>query len=188
MKKYAVAAGLFGAALCLIGPSPASANIAGSTRAAMDRHDSSIVDLVRRGGGARQAHAGMSRAHGTSGGMRRSAAQGSNRASPTRNANRTANRSASRDANRSANRDVNRNANRNVNRNINRSTVGAAGGWARPSGYWWRPGGAIAAGAAVGFVSAATAAAWAGSPPDSGACWYYTDESKRQGFWDTCPQ
>src|SRR6266481_5233161 len=39
------------------------------------------------------------------------------------------------------------------------------GGWVRPANYYWRPGGAIAAGAALGFVAAATAVAWAGSPP-----------------------
>ena len=59
------------------------------------------------------------------------------------------------------------------------------GNWARP-GYGWRPGGAIAAGAAIGFVSAATAAAWAGPAPGPGLCWYYTDPSRQQGFWDAC--
>jgi hypothetical protein len=57
----------------------------------------------------------------------------------------------------------------------------------RPSRYWWRPGGAVAAGAALGFVTAATAVAWAGSPPAPGYCWYYTDASQQQGFWDACP-
>jgi hypothetical protein len=61
------------------------------------------------------------------------------------------------------------------------------GGWVRPAHYWWRPGGAIAAGAAIGFVAAATAAAWAGAPPAPGYCWYYTDASRTQGFWDACP-
>src|SRR5262249_52740429 len=60
------------------------------------------------------------------------------------------------------------------------------GGWARPAGYWWRPGGAIAAGAAIGFVTAATAVAWAGAPPAPNMCWYYTDPSRTQGFWDAC--
>jgi hypothetical protein len=66
---------------------------------------------------------------------------------------------------------------------------GWAGGgvrWARPAGYWWRPGGAIAAGAAIGFVTAATAAAWAGAPPGPNMCWYYTDPSRTRGFWDVC--
>jgi hypothetical protein len=57
-------------------------------------------------------------------------------------------------------------------------------GWARP--YRWPRGGAIAAGAAIGFVTAATAAAWAGAPPAPGMCWYYTDPSRTQGFWDYC--
>jgi hypothetical protein len=61
------------------------------------------------------------------------------------------------------------------------------GGWVRPAHYHWRPGGAIAAGAALGFVAAASAAAWAGSPPAPGYCWYYTDPSRTQGFWDACP-
>jgi hypothetical protein len=33
-------------------------------------------------------------------------------------------------------------------------------------------------------VSAATAAAWAGAAPAPNYCWYYTDQSRRQGFWD----
>jgi len=61
------------------------------------------------------------------------------------------------------------------------------GRWVRPANYYWRPGGAIAAGAAIGFVAAATAAAWAGAPPAPGYCWYYTDPSRTQGFWDVCP-
>jgi hypothetical protein len=61
------------------------------------------------------------------------------------------------------------------------------GRWVRPAGYRWRPGGAIAAGAAIGFVAAAAAAAWAGPPPGPNLCWYYTDASRRQGFWDVCP-
>jgi hypothetical protein len=64
---------------------------------------------------------------------------------------------------------------------------GYAGGWVRPSRYYWRPGGAIAAGAAIGFVAAASAAAWAGAAPAPGYCWYYTDPSRTQGFWDVCP-
>lgn len=61
------------------------------------------------------------------------------------------------------------------------------GGWVRPAHYHWRPGGAIAAGAAIGFVAAATATAWAGAAPAPGYCWYYTDPSRTQGFWDVCP-
>jgi hypothetical protein len=45
---------------------------------------------------------------------------------------------------------------------------------------------AIAAGAAIGFVAAASAVAWAGAPPAPGYCWCYTDPSRTQGFWDVC--
>ncbi len=62
---------------------------------------------------------------------------------------------------------------------------GYGGAWVRR--YRWAPGGAIAAGAAIGFVSAATAAAWASAPPQPGLCWYYTDPTQRNGFWDNCP-
>lgn len=52
---------------------------------------------------------------------------------------------------------------------------------------YWRPGGAIAAGAAIGFVAGATAVALAGTPPKPGYCWYYTSPAKTTGFWDVCP-
>ena len=67
-----------------------------------------------------------------------------------------------------------------------RTVVRGGGGWARPGWYGWPRGGAIAAGAAIGMVSAATAAAWAGAAPAPGMCWYYTDPSRTQGFWDYC--
>ena len=53
---------------------------------------------------------------------------------------------------------------------------------------YWRPGGAIAAGAAIGFITGAAAASVAGSPPQPGYCWYYTNSSKTTGFWDVCPE
>jgi hypothetical protein len=65
----------------------------------------------------------------------------------------------------------------------------ATGGWYRPSAYWWRPGAAVAAGAALGFVTAAAATAYAASPsPGAGHCWYYTNPQRTQGFWDVCPK
>lgn len=64
---------------------------------------------------------------------------------------------------------------------------GYSGSWARPGWYRWPAGGAIAAGAALGFVTAASAAAYAGAAPAPGMCWYYTDPTRTQGFWDTCP-
>lgn len=62
------------------------------------------------------------------------------------------------------------------------------GRWVRPTSNWWKPGMAVAAGAAIGFVSAAAAASWAGSPPAPGYCWYYTDADRTKGFWDVCPK
>src|SRR5271156_4537543 len=61
---------------------------------------------------------------------------------------------------------------------------GGYGGWARPGWYRWGPGGAIAAGAAIGVLAAGAAVAYAGSAPAPGLCWYYTDPSYRQGVWD----
>lgn len=72
-----------------------------------------------------------------------------------------------------------------------RTTVvrpGYPGRWERPSWYRWGPGGAIAAGAALGFVAAGAAVAYAGQPPAPGYCWYYTDMTRTQGFWDVCPR
>jgi hypothetical protein len=66
---------------------------------------------------------------------------------------------------------------------VRRGTV--VGGWARPR-YRWAPGGAIAAGAAIGVLAAGAAIAIAGQPPAPGLCWYYTDPSHTQGFWDRC--
>jgi hypothetical protein len=79
---------------------------------------------------------------------------------------------------------VNRNVNV-VNRTTNVNASRAA--YLRPRNYWWRPGGAVAAGAAIGFVSAATAAAWAGAAPAPGYRRYYTDPNRTKGFWDVCP-
>ena len=60
--------------------------------------------------------------------------------------------------------------------------------WVRPPNYWWRPGAAVAAGAAVGFVTAAAATAYVTTPaPAPGYCWYYTNTQRTQGFWDACP-
>jgi hypothetical protein len=68
-----------------------------------------------------------------------------------------------------------------------RPGYGGGARWARPGWYRWGPGGAIAAGAALGFVAAGAAVAY-GSPPAPGMCWYYTDMTRTQGFWDYCPQ
>jgi len=97
-----------------------------------------------------------------------------------------------RNVNVNRNAHINRNVNVNRNVHVNRGVYRGAnvyyhgGRWVRPGSYWWPVGGAIAAGAAIGFVSAATAASWAGQAPGPNYCWYYTDPSQRQGFWDVC--
>ncbi|MGO4564150.1 hypothetical protein AB4Z52_03625 [Rhizobium sp. 2YAF20] len=53
---------------------------------------------------------------------------------------------------------------------------------------YWRPGGAIAAGAAIGFIAGAAAVSVAGQPPRAGQCWYYTSPARTSGFWDVCPR
>ena len=104
------------------------------------------------------------------------------------NRNTNVNRNVNRNANVNVNRNVNRNANVNVNRNVNVGYRGGVyrGAWVgRP--YRWAPGGAIAAGAAIGVLAYGATVAWAPPPPQPGLCWYYTDSSQRNGFWDTCP-
>lgn len=61
------------------------------------------------------------------------------------------------------------------------------GRWVRPSDYWWIAGGAIAAGAAIGYLTYSAASAWAYDPPGPDYCWYYTDPERTNGFWDACP-
>ncbi|MDB5649903.1 MAG: hypothetical protein JWL62_1423 [Hyphomicrobiales bacterium] len=60
------------------------------------------------------------------------------------------------------------------------AVVTRPGAWARP--YRWAPGGAIAAGAAIGVISAAAASSYGYRAPQPGLCWYYTDASRRNGF------
>jgi len=52
---------------------------------------------------------------------------------------------------------------------------------------YWPPGGAVAAGAAIGFIAGAAAVSVAGAAPKPGYCWYYTNPQKTTGFWDLCP-
>jgi hypothetical protein len=104
------------------------------------------------------------------------------------------NRGATINRNFNVNRNVKVNRNIYVNRpvNVRRGLysgryVYRGGPWVRPRNYWWPVGGAIAAGAAIGLLTAATATAYAGPAPGPQYCWYYTDPSRTQGFWDLCP-
>jgi hypothetical protein len=137
---------------------------------------------VYRGGGMSRRYAVSRRAVGSRGVARRTAVVGRRGAVTRRTAVTNRGRVASRRtvATRTAGRGANRGA-------VRSATVVRRGNWSRPARYWWRPGAAIAAGAAVGWVAAATAAAWAGEAPGPGMCWYYTDASRTNGFWDVCP-
>jgi hypothetical protein len=150
--------------------------------------DSLIVEVAERGGrggGAGAGRAGMNRG---SAGINRGAdinRGGLNRAGFDRGG---VDRGG---VDRAAN--VNRtNINRDVN--VNRGAFAQGAGrypnnWRRPANYWWPVGGAIAAGAAIGYLGSNAAYAYAGSSaPGPGYCWYYTDQSRTQGFWDVCPQ
>lgn len=52
----------------------------------------------------------------------------------------------------------------------------------------WNRGGAVAAGAAMGFIAGAAAVSLAGPAPRSGYCWFYTTRARTTGFWDWCPR
>ncbi|MCS0504555.1 hypothetical protein [Ancylobacter mangrovi] len=52
---------------------------------------------------------------------------------------------------------------------------------------YWAPGGAVAAGAALGFLTGVAAASLAGPPPRPNYCWYYTNPQRTTGFWEPCP-
>jgi hypothetical protein len=136
---------------------------------------------VYRGGGRR--YAVTRRAYGGRAVTRRTAAVGRRGAVTRRAAVTTRGRAVTR---RSV---TTRTAGRGVNRRtaVRSATVVRRGNWRRPGRYWWRPGAAIAAGAAIGWVAAATAASWAGDAPGPGMCWYYTNASRTNGFWDVCP-
>jgi hypothetical protein len=181
--------------LCFAAPQAEAIEVYGPGNAVTQLDDGLIVQVRGgRGGGAhRHGGGGMHRGGGAHrGGMHHGVNRGNfNRSGHVAHrgnfhgANRNVNRNINRNVNRNINRNVNVNRNVHVNRNVYRA--GHWGNWARPGWYRWNPGGAIAAGAALGFVSAAAAASWAGAAPGPNLCWYYTDPSRRQGFWDACP-
>jgi hypothetical protein len=145
--------------------------------------DSLIVEVAHRGGGG---GGGARRA-----GMNRGGA-GFNRAGFNRGGAGLERGGVDRAANFNRTNINRTNINRDVN--VNRGAFAQGAGrypnnWRRPANYWWPVGGAIAAGAAIGYLGSNAAYAYAGSSaPGPGYCWYYTDQSQTQGFWDVCPQ
>ncbi|HZZ63181.1 MAG TPA: hypothetical protein VFE63_18780 [Roseiarcus sp.] len=187
--------GLFALALAgLVAPEANAIEIFTGTDPAVHMSDGLVTQVIAPGGMRHRGNVHRGAAHGgahSAGGAHR-VAHG--------NVGRNINRNVTVNRNVNVNRNVDVHRNLNVNRNVHR--YGYRGGSAyrggygsrgpavwpgRPGGYHWAPGGAVAAGAALGFVTAATAVAWAGAPPEAGLCWYYTDPSRHQGFWDLCP-
>jgi hypothetical protein len=183
--------------LCFAAPQAEAIELYGTGTAATQLDDGLLIQVRggRGGGGARHGGGGMHRGGGMhhGGGMHRGGGMhhGMNRGNFNRGAYAHRGNFHGAHANRNINRNVNRNVNRSVNRNVNVNRgvyrAGYWGNWARPGRYYWPVGGAVAAGAALGFVSAAAAASWAGAAPGPNLCWYYTDPSRRAGFWDACP-
>jgi hypothetical protein len=173
-SKLCTAAAIIAGLLAIESYSAALASPLGMTRSAAKADDGMIEQVAARGG--------MAGARGGSVNRGRSVNRGVSRT----NVNRTNVNRANVSRTNVSRTTVNRTRNVNVNRTVVRGG-GRYGAWARPAAYRWRPGGAVAAGAAIGFVSAVTAAAWAGAAPGPGLCWYYTDPSRTQGFWDACP-
>jgi len=169
--RYALSA-VFGLALLSVACVPVIANTTSITEAVAMAEKPILIELAARKSG---------------GGHKGSAAKSAHKGGKVK---------AGRSAKVKGNKNVHVNRNVNVKKNVNVNGkrglytgrhVYTGGVWVRPSAYWWPVGGAVAAGAALGFVAAATAAAWAGPSPGPAYCWYYTDPSQQQGFWDYCP-
>ena len=77
------------------------------------------------------------------------------------------------------------NIHRNTNINVRRTNVTVVG---RPVRAWGaRPYyGTIVGGVALGTVIAVAAANAAPAAPAAGLCWYWSDSSRTQGYWDYC--
>jgi hypothetical protein len=75
--------------------------------------------------------------------------------------------------------------NRNTNVNVRRTNVTVVGrpvrGWSARPHY-----GTIVAGVALGAVIGVAVANAAPTPPAANLCWYWSDSSRTQGYWDYC--
>jgi hypothetical protein len=183
--RSALGAVILGSSLLLLS-APANASTFARSQSAVPVQQDFIIEVAKRGGGGGGGGAKVNR-----GNVNRNV--NVNRGYNV-NRNVNVNRNINRSTNVNRNVNVNRNINRNVYRgvNVNRGYYGGrhvyyGGSWARPRNYWWPVGGAIVAGAAIGVLTASSAAALAGPGPGAGYCWYYTDPSQTQGFWDQCP-
>ena len=178
MLKTFLLGSVFSLAFLPIVSGTASANIASMTQTAIERNDTMVIQVAKR------------KAQGGAHNVNKGAAKSVNKTNVNKKNVNKQNVNVNKNVNRNVNvkKDVNVNRNVTVNRGIYTGRhVYTGGAWVRPGAYWWPAGGAVAAGAAIGFATAVVATAWAGQAPGPNYCWYYTDESKQQGFWDTCP-
>jgi hypothetical protein len=175
MRRYAIFYGIVLTTATLLGPVPSLAFPVSPSSLLLAVDGTNLLADVRaaRGGGRRAGGAAPVH-HNT-------------------NVNRNAHYNTNVNRNVHHNANVNRNVNVNVNRsssikvirnpyvNVNRAVgigVGAVRPWVRRPYF-----GTVVGGVALGAIIAATAVPVV---PASGLCWYWTDETNTQGYWDYC--
>ena len=169
--RSALGAAILGSSLLML-CAPANANIFGLTQSAVTTDHDFVIQVAKRGGGGPKAGGAAKAGGAKAGGARAGAAKagGAVKAGAGAKAGGAVKAGAGAKAGGAAS-NVNRNVNRNVNLNRGVYTgrhVYTGGRWVRPSNYWWPVGGAVAAGAAIGMITAASAASLAGPAPGPG--------------------
>ena len=156
MKRAAFLAGLAVTLLAVLGPQPSKAAVAGAGLSA---------DVAALGTDL-QALAKQK----FKGGGGKGNAKGNRGGGGKQNANRNNN-------NRQSNKNFKNNNNRSKNVNV-RVNVRPVRGWVRRPYY-----GTVVGGVALGAIIAASTIPVAPAP---GLCWYWTDATQSNGYWDYC--
>ncbi len=156
MKRAAFLAGLAVTLLAVLGPQPSKAAVVGAGLSA---------DVAALGTDL-QALAKQK----FKGGGGKGNAKGNRGGGGKQNANRNNN-------NRQSNKNFKNNNNRNKNVNV-RVNVRPVRGWVRRPYY-----GTVVGGVALGAIIAASTIPVAPAP---GLCWYWTDATQSNGYWDYC--
>jgi hypothetical protein len=170
MKRHAIICGILLTTATLLGPAPSYAfPVAPSSLLPAVDSANLLVDVRGGRGGGRAGGVGH---------VNRNMNVNRN-TNVNRNVNRNANVNVNRNVNRNANVSVNRNRNVNVNRRVGVGVgVGPVRPWARRPYF-----GTVVGGVALGTIVAATAIPVVPAP---GLCWYWTDATNTQGYWDYC--
>lgn len=101
----------------------------------------------------------------------------------------TARRGANVNVNRGANVNVKRGANVNVKRGANVNVRGGNTVVVRRPVRVWAPRpyyGTVVAGVTLGIFTTVAVAAMAPPPPAANLCWFWSDSTQTQGYWDYC--